>query len=62
MTAITPNTELCAVNDDFRRQRRADVCALDATLDVSQVQSLKRFCKLIVAIAPLSVAGVASSH
>ncbi len=53
MTAVTPNT-----TRDFPKPRRAGACALDATLAASHLQSVKRFCKLILAIALLSVAGV----
>jgi hypothetical protein len=58
MTAITPHTELRALNRGSRPLRKADVRPLDATLGASHVQSIKRFCKLILAVALLSVAGV----
>jgi hypothetical protein len=53
MTAVTPKT-----NRDLPKPRSAGTCALDATLGGSHVQSVKRFCKLILAMALLSVAGV----
>jgi len=61
MTAhtTTPHAELRAVNRGSRPRRRADACTLDATLAASHVQSIKRFCKLILAIALLSVASAA---
>ena len=58
MTVITAKTQPLTASRGPQTPGMAVACTLDATLAASHVQSIKRFGKLILAMALLSVAPV----
>jgi hypothetical protein len=58
MAMITTKNELHTASRAPQTPARAVACALDSTAAASHVEVMKRFCKLILVIALLSVVAV----